>query len=168
MLVGVKEDGDTHRCGRINHVCAVYENDTWNNRTIYFQLFFCFFFPFISSLLLSFSLSLTLVQHTYKWGVCVCITHMCWPKDANRRARIAINKIPLCNYVVTISTTMRENGGLFSELLLCMKWELWKKALNYCTNNHDYQYIALNLILNQSSSIFHAMTGWLPARCVLN
>ena len=78
-----------------------------------FPTFLLFFLLFLRSFFISrVSLSLTLVQHTYKWGVCVCITHMCWPKDANRRARIAINKIPLCNYVVTISTT-REWGIIF-------------------------------------------------------
>lgn len=71
-------------------------------------------FPFISSLFF-------FLSRLPRTAVCVCV-HYTYVLDrrtqANRRARIAINKIPLCNYVVTISTRM---GRLFPEPLLCIK-----------------------------------------------
>lgn len=83
-----------------------------------FPTFLLFFLSFLRSF--SFFL-VSLVQQC----VCVCV-HYTYVLDrrtqANRRARIAINKIPLCNYVVTISTRM---GRLFPEPLLCIKWEHW-------------------------------------------
>lgn len=111
---------DTHM--RADKSCVrCVRNDTWNNRTIYFLLFF-YIFPFHFLFFLPPAHYTTFRTHSEVKLYIVRYTCV-WPKDVVRIARKAINKIPLCNYVVTISTR-----GL---LYYCCTW----KVLKYCINN---------------------------------